>query len=81
LHTQEKHGMIFKTRLLGHGVVFVGGSKGLELFVSGSEKGLGASPEFFLFDLPARSFNIITNHKIPTCVQTLGCVVVNYCTV
>lgn len=59
-----KHGMIFKTKLLGHGVVFVRGSKGLELFSSGPEKGLGASPESFLFDLPAHNFNCnVNNHK------------------
>lgn len=57
-----KHGSIFKTKLLGHGVVFVSGSKALELFTSGPEKGLGASPESFIFDLPAYNFNN-NNHK------------------
>mgnify|MGYP003385246509 CR=1 FL=1 len=57
-----RYGNIFKTKLLGYGVVFVGGNKGLELFTSGPEKGLGASPECFLFDLPAHNFNA-NNHK------------------
>jgi cytochrome P450 len=57
-----KHGNIFKTKILGCGVVFVSGSRGLELFSSGPEKGLGASPEAFLHDLPAHSFNL-TSHK------------------
>ena len=57
-----EHGPIFKTRMCGHDVVFVGGMQGLELFKSGTVKGLGACPTAYLFDLPAFSFNV-TNHK------------------
>ncbi len=48
-----KYGNIFRTKLMGHGVVFVKGPLALELFSGETAKGLGACPEAYIYDLPA----------------------------